>query len=55
LIGTLRYSTDLFDRKRIKRLLSHYEYILEGMTADEESHSTDHDIERDQYHYTAVA
>ena len=52
LAGTLRYSTDLFDRRRIKRMLSHYESMLEGMVADEESHSRDHERE---VQYTAIA
>ncbi len=54
LTGTLRYSTDLFDRRRIRRMLSHYESILEGMAADEQSHSKEHDMEREQYQYTAI-
>jgi hypothetical protein len=54
LTGTLRYSTDLFNPRRIKRMLSHYEHILEGMTADEQSDSTENDIEKEQYQYTAI-
>jgi hypothetical protein len=32
--GTLEYNTDLFDASTVKRLLTHYERLLEGMTAD---------------------
>jgi amino acid adenylation domain-containing protein/non-ribosomal peptide synthase protein (TIGR01720 family) len=34
LIGGLQYSTDLFDETTIKRLLGHYEQILEEMVAN---------------------
>ena len=55
LTGTLRYNTDLFDRRRIKRMLSHYDYILEGMAADEQTHSKEHDMQTEQDQYTAIA
>jgi len=54
LTGALTYSTDLFDRRKIKRLLSHYEHILEGMAADETSHSTGHHIEKERYQSVAT-
>jgi amino acid adenylation domain-containing protein len=33
LVGTLEYSTDLFDRDRIERMLGHFRTLLEGIIA----------------------
>ena len=55
LTGTLRYSTDLFDRRRIKRMLSHYEYILEAMAADGETQPQGQGGATEQGRHTAMA
>ena len=55
LTGSLRYSTDLFARRSIRRLLSHYERILEGMAAEEETDSTESETDGTHYQQTAIA
>jgi len=47
LAGALEYSTDLFDQATIKRLLQHFEKLLEGILADPDESVSKYPILRD--------
>ncbi len=38
--GTIEYNTDLFERSRIKRMIEHFQTLLEGIAADPEQRAS---------------